>query len=161
MLTKLTRVYFGAIILLLGIISPALAKLENYTYPYDISQIEWQVLNWTAAWKGTTTPADPFILDRIEYDRKTVKVSVYLKGKSEDNTEDNLKKSLDGITKAFTGRLAQFDPETDLIIHYTITSPDDPNKTYQVEYRNGSFGSPEEIESASTTDEHKLLISGN
>lgn len=136
---KIIKTVFLVLVLSLISSGPVLAKLSTYTYPYDISEIEWKVLNWTAAWKGTTNPGDPFILDRIEYDRKTKKIVVYLTGKNKDDTEDNLKKSADKTGKTIKGLLAEFDMNTDLIINYTISSSDDPNKTYEISYENGAF----------------------
>ena len=117
--------------------SEAWAKLRNYTYPYDISQIEWEILNWTAAYRGTTKPADPFILDRMQYDRKIRKVLVYLFGKPDQATDENLNKSVDGITKLVQQRLSKFDPVTDLYVYYTLKEENKPDK-YK-EYRDGSF----------------------
>lgn len=151
MLSKSTGIIVFTIILLLGSYGLSSAKLNNYVYPYDISEIEWKVLNWTAAWKGTTTPADPFILDRMEYSRKDYKINVYVKGKSEDDTEDNRNKSIEGITKTLKDNLAQFDPKTDLTVHYTISQSDDPTKTYELTYDNGSFDSSSIAPSASTS----------
>jgi hypothetical protein len=118
-------------------IANAQANLKGYTYPYDISQIEWQALNWTAAWRGTTTPADPFTLDRIEYDRNERMVVVYLNGNLDDASDDNLKKSIDGINSLFQQRFTNFDILTDALVYYQLKDKD--QKMSYKEYKNGAF----------------------
>ena len=115
----------------------AQANLKGYTYPYDISQIEWQVLNWTAAWRGTTTPADPFTLDRIEYNRNERKVIVYLNGNLDDASDENLKKSIDSINSLFQQRFTNFDIITDALVYYKLKDKD--QKISYKEYKNGTF----------------------
>ena len=116
----------------------AQARVDGYTYPYDISQIEWQLLNWTSAFRGTSTPADPFVLERMEYDRNTKKVIIYLTGKTEDATEENLKKSIDGIAALFKPRFSNFNLDTDGYVCYKLKSADGQNISYK-EYKNGAF----------------------
>ena len=120
------------------IATPAQAVLSRYTYTYDISQLEWQILNWTSAYRGTLTPGDPFTLERIEYDRKPAKVIVYLTGTPDIASEDNLNKSLKGITSLFAQRFPGFDPETDLIIYYKLSSGDGQEASYK-QYSAGDF----------------------
>lgn len=114
------------------------ASLKGYTYPYDISQIEWQILNWTAAFRGTDTPGDPFTLERMEYDRPSRKVMIYLKGSVEFASEDNLKKSVQGCTLLFKERFPDFNPESDLRVFYKLTSSESQDLIYK-EYKEGSF----------------------
>jgi hypothetical protein len=116
----------------------AQARVDGYTYPYDISQIEWQLLNWTSAWRGTITPADPFTLDRMEYDRNTKKVLIYLTGKTDTATDENLKKSIDGIVSLFQKRFPNFNLDSDAYVYYKLTSDKDQNVSYK-EYKNGTF----------------------
>jgi hypothetical protein len=118
---------------------PAQAVLSKYTYSYDISQLEWQILNWTSAYRGTLTPGDPFTLERIEYNRKSSKVTVYLTGMPDLATDENLNKSLSGITNLFSRRFPGFDPATDLIINYKLM-PDSGTEAVYKEYREGVFG---------------------
>lgn len=125
-------------VLLLSFNRSAQAKITAYTYPYDISQIEWQVLNWTTAWRGTTTPAEPFILERMEYDRKEKKVNIYLSGRPEQATDDNLNKSINGITSLFHQHFSKFEPQSDLIVHYELKSEKD-EKTLYIKYNEGAF----------------------
>jgi hypothetical protein len=119
-------------------VTNAHASLKGYTYPYDISQIEWQILNWTAAFRGSTTPGEPFTLERMEYDRSARKVMIYLKGSVEFASEDNLKKSVDGCALLFKQRFPDFDQVGDLYISYKLSSPDSQEVTYK-EYQEGSF----------------------
>ncbi len=116
----------------------ARARVDGYTYPYDISQIEWQLLNWTSAWRGTTTPADPFTLERMEYDRNTRKVLIYLTGKTDAATDENLKKSTDGINSLFQKRFPNFNLETDAYVYYKLSSDKDQAISYK-EYKDGAF----------------------
>jgi len=135
----------------LSLLSIAEAKMRNYTYPYDISQLEWQLLNWTAAWRGTTSLTDPFVLDRLECDRNGWIVNVYVTGSADMATDENLKKSIDNITKTFQEKFAEFVPETDLIVHYDLRLPDG-SKIYK-EYSAGSSNegqSPSEEAEAKT-----------
>ncbi|MDI6605613.1 MAG: hypothetical protein QME65_00475 [Candidatus Omnitrophota bacterium] len=121
-------------------IDTALGNLKRYTYTYDIAEIEWQLLNWTAAWCGTTTPADPFILERMEYYRTTRKVSIYLKGDPELATQDNLDKSIAGIVSLFSRRFSpDFDQGTDMAVYYELKSDKDKQNSAYIEYKNGSF----------------------
>lgn len=126
------------VLLSLGLVVSAQARVDGYTYPYDISQIEWQLLNWTSAWRGTTTPADPFTLERMEYDRNTKKVLIYLTGKIDDASEDNLKKSIDGIVSVFQKRFPNFNLDNDAYVYYKLGSDKDQNILYK-EYNNGTF----------------------
>jgi hypothetical protein len=114
------------------------ASITGYTYPLDISQLEWQLLNWTAAWRQTTTPADPFILDRMEYNRKTEKIHIYLNGKAEDATDENLKKSITKIASVFTERFPKVKIEEDFVVHYNLVSSSDQKAT-EIEYSQGNF----------------------
>jgi hypothetical protein len=103
-------------------IDTAQANLKRYTYSYDIAEIEWQLLNWTAAWRGTAFPAAPFILDRMEYDRITRKISIYLKGDPDLAAQDNLDKSIAGIVSLFSRRFPpDFDQATDIAVYYELT----------------------------------------
>ena len=95
-------------------------------------------MNWTAAYRGTTTPGDPFILERIEYDRNARKVRIYLKGGVNLASEDNLKKSLDSCATLFKQSFTDFDPSGDLYISYKLSSSDGQSITYK-EYQEGSF----------------------
>ncbi len=126
------------LLLSLCFMANAQARVDGYTYPYDISQIEWQLLNWTSAWRGTTTPADPFTLERMEYDRSTKKVLIYLTGKTDTATEENLKKSIDGITALFKPRFSNFNLDTDAYVYYKLKSADGQSTSYK-EYKNGAF----------------------
>lgn len=132
------------IALLLSFSTTAQARLTAYTYPYDISEIEWQILNWTAAWRGTTTPAEPFILERMEYDRKEKKANIYLTGRPEQASDDNLNKTITGITSLFHQRFPNFEPESDLIVHYNLKS-EKGEKTLYIEYNQGAFSKQEPV----------------
>jgi len=131
------------------IISPAQAVLSKYTYSYDISQIEWQILNWTSAYRGTLTPGDPFTLERIEYNRKTSKVFIYLTGTLATASDENLNKSVDGCTALFKQRFPGFDATTDLTIFYKFSPAAGQDLVYK-EYSNGVFAdrqsAPEALE---------------
>ena len=135
-------------VLFLGFLTVAEAKMRNYSYPYDISQLEWQLLNWTAAWRGTTILTDPFTLDRLECDRDGWIVNVYVTGNSMLGIVDNLQKSVDNITKVFQEKFKEFVPETDLIVHYNLQSFDG-TKVYK-QYVGGSFKEGEETSEEST-----------
>jgi len=124
-------------VLFLGFLTVAEAKMRKYSYPYDISQLEWQLLNWTSAWRGTTNLTDPFTLDRLECDRNGWIVNVYVSGDSDLGTEDNLQKSINNITEVFQNRFKDFVAETDLIVHYNLVSKDGV-KVYK-EYFAGAF----------------------
>ena len=116
----------------------AQASLNGYTYSYDISQIEWQILNWVASFRDTNTPGDPFSLERMEYNRNEKKVMIYLKGSVNLASDDNMKKSLNGCTALLTQRFPNFDPTRDMYIYYKLFSPDGKNVTYK-EYKEGLF----------------------
>lgn len=129
----------------------AQAKLKRYTYSYDIAEIEWQLLNWTAAWRGTTTPADPFILERMEYDRKTLKVYIYLRGDTNLDTQQNLDKSIEGIASVFSRRFPpDFDQVTDIVVYYELKSAQDGRGPVYINYKNGTFsrGKPQDSSSS-------------
>ncbi len=120
-------------------IGSAEARLKRYTYPYDIAEIEWQFLNWTAAWRGTTALADPFTLDRLVYDRQTRKANIYLSGKDTDAAQANLDKSIKEIISLFSKRFSpDFDANTDLVVHYMLKSEDAKKITY-IKYEDSSF----------------------
>jgi len=108
------------------------ANLAKYTYSYDISQIEWQLLNWTAAWRGTTVPAAPFVLERMEFDRKERIIKIYVNGAANQASEDNLKESIDKINTNISQRFFEFDPKSDLVVYYSLGA-------VSYEYINGSF----------------------
>ncbi len=114
------------------------ARIRQYINPYDISQMEWQLLNWTAAWRGTTTSSYPFTLERMEYDRVKLKVVIYLQGKSELAADENLRKSIDGISFLFNQKFPEFNAKEDLIVYYSFASSEG-NKTVPIKYENGSF----------------------
>ena len=136
------KLNIGILLLLCFFLFPvnsALATVKGYTYPYDISQIEWQILNWTAAYRDTTTPGDPFILERIEYDRPTRKVMIYLRGSVELASDENLQKSLNGCAGLFKQRFTDITPEGDFYISYKLTSSDGQNNLTYKEYKQGSF----------------------
>lgn len=114
------------------------ARIRQYINPYDISQMEWQLLNWTAAWRGTTTPAYPFTLERMEYDRAKQKVVIYLQGKSELATDENLHKSIDTITSSFNQKFPEFNAKEDLAAYYSLTSSEG-DKIACIKYENDSF----------------------
>ncbi len=119
------------------LVNDAQAVIKDYTYPYDISQIEWQLLNWTSAWRQTTRGTDPFTLDRMEYDRTTRKVNIYLSGSAELASEGNLQKGMDTIAKLFIERFKKIDPEAELLLHITLLDKD--NKETIIEYKDGLF----------------------
>lgn len=135
---------FLVFVLLSGLVGIAQAKINKYTYPYDISEIEWQILNWGADWRGTTTLADPFVLDKIDYDRKDRKVIIYLSGKSEQGTNELLKKSIDGIEEKFKERFPGFEAKSDLIVYYNLRSEKDPKNSYFT-YSKGDFSVQESL----------------
>lgn len=133
------HIYFWSVLFVCFLwASSVQAGLRDYVRPYDISEVEWYALNWTSAWRGTLTPADPFILERIEYSRQMKKIIVYIDGKAEDATQDNLNKSVKGITGAFREKLPEFKPETDLTVKYTLKSEDEEKLSY-IEYNAGKF----------------------
>ncbi|MFH1441927.1 MAG: hypothetical protein ABIH18_07820 [Candidatus Omnitrophota bacterium] len=129
---------FISLLLSFVFVNNSQARIRQYINPYDISQIEWQLLNWTAAWRDTTTPAFPFTLERMEYDRTKRKVIIYLQGKSEFATDENLRKSIDGIASLFNQKFPEFNPKEDMIVYYSLISPEG-NKTVPIKYENGSF----------------------
>lgn len=118
------------VIFLFVAVSIGEANIRNHMYTYDISQLDWQLLNWTSAWRGTTRLAEPFILDRMEFDRQDRKIIVYLDGTLEQATEENLKKSIQNITEVFRTKFPTFEPKEDLIVYYTLKSQDG-NKVYK------------------------------
>src|SRR3989338_7192847 len=128
----------GGLFLVFIFFSFARADLQRYTYPYDISQIEWQLLNWTAAWRGSTTLANPFILENMEYDRKANRVHIYLSGKVEEASDENLEKSINTIISRFQERFPKFEAKEDLVVHYNLKS--EKNETSYREYSDGAFG---------------------
>jgi hypothetical protein len=132
------KIFVLSVLVSLFFTFPAQAKLKGYTYPYDISQIEWETLNWTAAYRNTTTQTDPFTLDRIQYDRKIRKVLVYVSGQLVQATDENLKKCVDGIVKLFQQRLPNFEASTDLFVYYTLKQDGNTQVKYK-EYKEGSF----------------------
>lgn len=118
----------------------AQARLKRYTYSYDIAEIEWQLLNWTAAWRGTTTPADPFTLERMEYSRKDWKVYIYLTGDTSLDTQANLDKSIEGIVSLFSRRFPpEFDQKTDIVVYYELKSREGGGGPVSITYSNGAF----------------------
>jgi len=133
------------------IASPAHAVLSKYTYTYDISQLEWQILNWTSAYRGSLTPGDPFTLERIEYNRKTAKVIVYLSGMLDLSSEDNLNKSLGGVTRLFAQRFPGFDSKTDLIIYYKLLPLTGQDAVYK-EYSAGEFNDRQSAPDTGSSD---------
>ena len=147
-----SAVVFMTAVFILGIFCAGQAKMRDYSYPYDISQLEWQLLNWTAAWRGTASLTEPFILDRLECDRNGWIVNVYVTGSAEQATDENLKKSVDKITKTFQGKFSEFVPETDLIVHYDLQAMDG-TKAYK-EYGAGSFK-----DGQSQTEENDMVTS--
>jgi len=133
------EIYIIAALLIFIFCGSAEARLKRYTYSYDIAEIEWQFLNWTAAWRGTTALAEPFILDRLVYDRTTKKANVYLSGKESDGAQVNLDKSKNQIISLFGRRFSpEFDANTDLVVHYLLKSEDAKKITY-IKYEDGSF----------------------
>jgi len=128
------RIFILALLLfVIPVLFPAnsSADISRYTYPYDISQLEWQLLNWTAAWRGTITPADPYILERMEYNRTERKIYLYVKGTS--FAQEDLNSSIKNITDTFQKTFLQFAPETDLVVDYRS------GKDTVMEYRDGNF----------------------
>lgn len=119
------------------LVSDAQAVMRDYTYPYDISQIEWQLLNWTAAWRNSTQGTNPYTLERMEYDRSALKVHIYLSGPGELASEENLQKGMDTIAKLFTGRFKKIDPEKEILLHISLLDKD--NKPISIEYKNGLY----------------------
>jgi hypothetical protein len=148
---KLSFGFILLICLLFFSVGNAQASLKGYTYSYDISQVEWQILNWTAAFRDTNTPGNPFILERMEYNRKAKKVMIYLKGGLNLASDDNLKKSLDGCTTLLKQRFPDFDSTEDLYISYKLTSSDGQNVTYK-EYKEGSFNDVQGIGTSAQID---------
>ncbi len=131
---KRLSVLLFLVMLFTGVSGNALANLSSYSYPYDISQLEWQLLNWTTAWRGTATPVSPFILERMECDRKGWKVIIYVNGMFSQATDENLKGSIDNITSTFKNRFPEFDPKTDLTVYYNLGSS-------TMVYKDGNFSS--------------------
>lgn len=125
--------------LFLGTYVNSEAKLKKYMQPVDMSALEWQILNWSMNFRGTTIPADPFILNGMEYDRGSYKINIYLSGKSQLATDSNLKKSVVGITGLFQQRFPDFDAKNDLIVHYNL-KPEKEGADTDLEYSQGSFG---------------------
>jgi hypothetical protein len=74
----------------------------------------------------------------MEYDRNTRKVLIYLTGKTEAATDENLKKSIDGIVAVFQARFSNFNLETDAYVYYKLTSDKDQAISYK-EYKDGAF----------------------
>jgi hypothetical protein len=132
----------SAFFILLFLLSafPAQAKLKGYTYPYDISQVEWEILNWTAAYRGTVTYTAPFVLERMQYDRNTAKIVVYVTGQSAQASDENLKKSIDNLTKLFSQRLSKFEAPADLVVYYKLKQTGAAGMKYKI-YEDGSFSS--------------------
>ncbi len=126
----------------LNLMSPAKAELAKYVYPYDISELDWQLLKWTAAWHDTKTPCAPFTLDYLEYNRKQRTIEVYLKGLIQEGTPENLKESMKTVATFISSRFSYFKPEKDLIIHYALSS-EDKSKSIYIEYKEGNFIFPE------------------
>lgn len=118
--------------------SGAEAKLKKYKYIQETSKLDWQLLNWTAAWRGTTRPASPFILERMEYDHALSKIAIYVNGKTDQATDDNLNNSISGIVSLLQERFPDFEVKNDLIVYYEIKSDKDPKSSY-IEYNNGDF----------------------
>jgi hypothetical protein len=142
MKNKFAVFFIFSAILFFGFSVNTYAALGDYLRSYDISWLEWQILNWTTAFRGTTTPAGPFILERIEYDRKSRLINIHVSGSAESATEDNLKESIDGITALFHEKFPKFDPKADLTVYYKLESEADKQAVSMV-YSNGSFGSKE------------------
>jgi len=135
---KKVIIIFLALICLVSSGSTALAKLSRYTYPYDISYIEWELLTMTTAWRGTSTLAAPFILENMKFDRKDRLVHIYLKGKLEQATDENLKKSIAEINSRILEKFAEFEVNYDLTVRYQLVS-EDGKKTDYIEYAQGVF----------------------
>lgn len=137
-------------VLLTGIAAVAYADIKRYTYTYDIAEVEWQLLNWTAAWRNTTTPAGPFTLDRMAYSREARQISVYLKGDTSLDTQDNLDKSISQLVSLFSERFRpNFDPAKDMVVYYDLRSAEDKDNPAYIEYRNGAFSRGKENPAAS------------
>jgi len=114
------------------------AKLKRYKVVQEMSKIDWQLMNWTAAWRGTTKPASPFILERMEYDYAINKITIYLNGKAEQATDDSLNSSISGIITLLQERFPEFEADKELLVYYEIKSDKDPASSY-IEYNEGSF----------------------
>ncbi len=135
---KTALVILFAVVCLVCVSNPASAKLSRYTYPYDISYIEWELLTMTTAWRDTTALADPFILENMVFNRKDKVIHVYLRGKSEQASEENLKDSIAAINARLLEKFAEFEVNSDLMVHYALTSADG-KKTSGMEFSNGAF----------------------
>ncbi len=59
MKNKVAAFFIFSAILFFGSAVNSYAVLGDYVRSYDISWLEWQILNWTTAFRGTTTPAEP------------------------------------------------------------------------------------------------------
>ncbi len=116
----------------------ALAKLIRYTYPYDISYIEWELLSMSSAWRGSSSLADPFVLENMVFDRQAKIIHIYLEGKPEQATEVNLNKSIEEIKTRLLEKFADFEINSDLTVHYDLV-PSDGKKTFRMEFNQGAF----------------------
>ena len=114
------------------------ARLNDYLYPCEVSHLDWYLLTWLTAWRGSTIPAGPFVLDRMHYDRETRKIEIFVTGKVGEETDDNLQRSIEGISEKFQDTLREFDPVTDLKVYYDleIFGSDD---TKRIIYEGGEF----------------------
>jgi hypothetical protein len=118
----------------------AKAELNRYLYPYEISELDWQLLQWTSAWHDSQDQFAPFKFERVEYTRKVKKIMVYLTGLIADGTKNNLNLSLQKLNKVFTLRFSYFDAKKDLQVFYRLLSQD-KTKAVNIEYNDGMFSS--------------------
>ena len=136
-MSAVLKISVFAIFLLLAFSNNSYASLESYTYPYEISYMDWQLLSYSTLCHNTITPADPFILDRLEYDRKLRKIKVYLTGSVTDATDDNFNKALGNIVKLLTERFPKFDRAQDLIVYYDLSPANGGQEITRWTYQDG------------------------
>lgn len=93
------------------------ADLSDYTYPYEISRLDWFLLNWTAAYRGTTIITEPFTLERMEYDRTQRQVIVYVRTPSGQGTEEDRQRAITNISTFFRKTFPEFDAAKDMVLY--------------------------------------------
>lgn len=133
-----SKIIIFILFLLLILVNPVSAKLNKYLYPHEVSHLDWYLMNWFPVWRGSKIPADPFILDRMEYSRDNRKIEVYLSGTLDQATKQNLEKSIGGITEAFRKKISEFEPITDLIVYYQLKMSETDDVKH-IKYENGKF----------------------
>lgn len=136
-MSAVLKIFIPVIFLLLAFSNNSYASLEGYTYPYEISYIDWQLLSYSTICHNTKTPADPFVLDRLEYDRKLRKIKVYLTGSAADATDENFNKALGNIVKVLIERFPKFDRLQDLVVYYDLSPADGGQEGTRWTYQDG------------------------